>query len=173
MQALLRAHPRDEWPDHPNFAEATQNWMWAHLMFKDLVRALRESTEDFVDKDLDEQIYLARLARYGNALVGTLHGHHTWEDRKFFPELRDADHRFADGLDLLQADHELLDTTLDNFTRAANRTIQLADLAPAQMQDEAGQVLEDITRIGRFLDRHLNDEEDLAVPIILEYKLRG
>ncbi|MEX0285987.1 MAG: hemerythrin domain-containing protein [Paracoccaceae bacterium] len=173
MQALLRAHPRDTWPDHPNFAESVQNWMRAHLMFKDLTRALRESTEDFVDQRLDDTIYLTRLARYGNALVGNLHGHHTWEDRKFFPELREADRRFSEGLDLLEADHELLDAGLHDLTESANRTIKIAQLDPSQVRDEAAKVLEATTRIGTYLDRHLADEEDLAVPIILHHQLRG
>lgn len=173
MQALLRTHPRESWPDHPNFAASVQNWMGAHDMFQDLTRAIRESSEDLLDQDLDEQTYFSRLARYGNALIGNLHGHHTWEDRSFFPELRAADPRFDQGLDLLEADHAALDTRLDAFRGASNRAIQLATLDPSQVQDAAGVVLDEVTKIGQFLTRHLSDEEDLAVPIILQHKLRG
>ncbi len=173
MQALLRDYPRDTWPGHPNFAASIQNWLGAHAMFRDLTRALRESTEDFVDNDLEDAVFLSRLARYGNALVSNLHGHHTWEDRKFFPELRQADRRFDQGIDLLESDHEALDQELETFTRDSNRVIQLHSLDPTQVHQTATRVLDSTTRIEQLLTRHLADEEDLAVPILLHHKLRG
>lgn len=173
MQALLRDYPRDTWPGHPNFAASIENWMGAHHMFRDLAWLVRRDMERLLDKELDEDVHAERLGHFGNLLIGNLHGHHTWEDRKFLPELRAADRRFVQGLDLLESDHVLLDAQLDRFKTASNRLIQLQYLDPPQASGEAPEVLAAATAIEHLLDQHLADEEDLAVPILLHHKLRG
>lgn len=109
----------------------------------------------------------------GGALVGNLHGHHGWEDRSYFPELRAADPRFESGLDVLERDHADLDIVLEGFTRSANRAIKLIQLDETQARDEIGQLHGTARTIEAFLVRHLTDEEELAVPIILHHRLRG
>lgn len=173
MQTLLRDYPREAWPDHPNFARSIQNWMGAHTMFRQLADITRKDTESFLNKDMDRQDYANRLGHFGNLLVRNLHGHHTWEDRDFFPELGRAEDRLEHGLDMLEGDHVELDKVLDSFTRGANRVIKLADLDPGQMPEEAAAMHIHSVAIERFLHRHLADEEDLVVPIILHHKLRG
>lgn len=173
MRSLLRDYPRDAWPDHPNFAASIRNWMGAHQGFRQLATIVRQETETFLDKASDAPEYTARLGYFGNMLVRNLHGHHSWEDRNFFPELAAADPRFEPGLQVLEADHQALDTVLDRLTRAGNRAIQLGQLDETQMHDDAGQVHAAALDIESLLNRHLADEEDLAVPILLHHKLRG
>lgn len=173
MRILLRDYPRELWPDHPNFAESIQHWMGAHQMFRRLAALVEKDTELFLDKGRSTPDYAGRLAYYGNLLVRNLHGHHGWEDRAFFPELSRADDRFDHGLEVLESDHEALDALLDTFTVQANRTVQLAQLDETQVHDEAGIVHGISKSIGQFLDRHLGDEEDLVVPILLHHKMRG
>ena len=173
MQILLRDYPRVTWPENPNLARSTQNWMAAHSMFRQLAEIITQDTQGFLDKSSDPQHYARRLAHFGNLLVRNLHGHHHWEDRDFFPELEAADPRFATGLAMLEGDHAALDALLDRFTRTANRVVQLATLEETQMADEAGPLADISAGIERFLHRHLSDEEDLAVPILLHHRLRG
>lgn len=173
MQVLLRDYPRDAWPDNPHFTRSIQNWMGAHQMFRQLGEINANDTEAFLDRRISTDEYVGRLGYYGDQLVKNLHGHHTWEDRQFFPELSRADQRFDQGLETLESDHELMDNILDNFTRTANRVITLASLDESQVRDEAAKVHAYTQSIESFLNRHLQDEEDLVVPIILHHKLRG
>ncbi|KMW59815.1 hypothetical protein AIOL_004799 [Candidatus Rhodobacter oscarellae] len=173
MGLLLRDYPRDAWPGHPNFARSIQNWMGAHQMFRQLGEVTRKEAEGYLDKTRDPEDFAGRLGVYGNLLVRNLHGHHTWEDRSFFPELSEADDRFDHGLQMLEADHEVLDETLDRFTRAGNRVVKLIQLDEAQAREEAGALHGIASEIEGYLARHLSDEEDLVVPIILHHKLRG
>ena len=76
-------------------------------------------------------------------------------------------------MEILETDHGDLDKVLDDFTRAANRTIQLIQLDETAARDSAGEVHKAAETVEAFLARHLADEEDLAVPIILHHKLRG
>jgi hypothetical protein len=66
-----------------------------------------------------------------------------------------------------------LDVVLDSFTRTANRTIKLVQLDKKAAREDAGKLHGVAQTIEAFLQRHLTDEEELAVPIILHHRLRG
>ncbi len=172
MRLLLSDYPREAWPDHPNFAASIENWMGAHQMFRRLGDITRSETERYLDKTRDADDFAGRLSVYGNLLVRNLHGHHGWEDRSFFPELSRADPRFEAGLGMLEADHGVLDGVLDRFTHTGNRVVKLIQLDEAQARDEAGDLHRIASEIESYLARHLSDEEDLVVPILLHHKLR-
>lgn len=173
MRVLLHDYPRNAWEGNPHFKQATQNWLGAHQMFRRLADLVRSETERYLDRNRDADDFAARLSYYGDLLVRNLHGHHSWEDHSYFPELMAADPRFEVGLEILEKDHEALDVVLDRFTSVANRTIKLIQLDPKSAYDEAGKLHGEATTIEAFLARHLSDEEELAVPIILHHRLRG
>lgn len=173
LRFLLNAYPRDDWEQHPGFRDKTRQWMNAHQGFRRLAERVRQDTELLLDKGMEVDDYAARLSFLGGRLVGNLHGHHGWEDHVYFPELSAADARFDAGLEVLEKDHADLDVVLDDFTRQANRVIKLARLDERQAVDEAGALLGQSEVIEAFLKRHLSDEEELAVPIILHHRLRG
>ena len=172
MRILLDQYPRDGWQAHPNFALATQNWLGAHRMFRRLGEITRVDTERFLDRKKPAKEYASRLSYYGDLLARNLHGHHSWEDRYYFPEISAADRRFDMGIKILENDHQVLDKALDQFTNFANRVIQLIQLDEHNARDDAGPLHDNISAIERLLDRHLGDEEELVVPIILHHKLR-
>lgn len=173
MRVLLGQYPRDSWEAHPGFREKTQNWLGAHRMFRRLGKLVRTETELYLDRTSTSEEFAARLSYYGDALVQNLHGHHGWEDHSYFPELSAADPRFDAGLEILEKDHEVLDKVLDAFNSSANRTIKLIQLDDKQARHEAGNLHGLAETIEALLARHLSDEEELAVPIILHYRLRG
>ncbi|MBL4740234.1 MAG: hemerythrin domain-containing protein [Sneathiella sp.] len=173
MRSLLGQYPRDSWEAHPGFKEKTRHWLDAHQMFRRLAERVRLNIEAFLDHETDADKFARYLSHYGGILVGNLHGHHGWEDYSYFPELSAADPKFGAGLEVLEKDHVDLNFVLDSFTHTANRTIKLAKLDEAQAYEEAGELQGKSEMIEVFLKRHLSDEEELAVPIILHHRLRG
>jgi iron-sulfur cluster repair protein YtfE (RIC family) len=170
---LLADYPREAWPAHPHFAQSIRNWMGAHAGFRHYGRIVTDTTEHFIDRTVDPETYAERLAQVGGRLVGNLHGHHTWEDRSFFPEIREAEYRFDHGLETLEADHDVLDRTIETLTRQANRVIKLIQLDEGAARGEAASLHDSASQLEGFLSRHLTDEEDLIVPILLHHKMRG
>jgi iron-sulfur cluster repair protein YtfE (RIC family) len=173
LRTLLRDYPRDAWPDHPNFARSIRNWMGAHAGFRAASELLNAQSHQMLDRDIDPERFIANLGYYGRGLVQNLHGHQTWEDLKFFPELSSADDRFDHGLDMLETDHAEMDRLLDGFSRTMNRVLLLSQMAPDQVEDEMPELAEQTEALQGFLRRHLSDEEDLVVPILLHHKMRG
>jgi hypothetical protein len=85
LNHLINDYLRDAWDAHPNFAQSTQNCLGAHQAFCQLSDRCVSKTERILDEDMDAEHYGHILGRYGDSLVRNLHGHHTWEDRQFFP----------------------------------------------------------------------------------------
>ena len=173
MRVLLESYPRDSWDAHPGFRDKTRHWLGAHRMFRQLTARVRVDAETCLDRNIAPDDYAARLSYYGGILVGNLHGHHGWEDRSYFPELSAADPRFDAGLEILEQDHADLDIVLEAFITTANRAIAQIRTGAAEALDDVGRLHGTAETIEAFLQRHLSDEEELAVPIILHHRLRG
>lgn len=173
MRSLLHEYPRDAWESHAGFKDKTRQWLGAHQMFRRLSAAVRMDAESYLDGKTDARDYVGQLVHRGGALVGNLHGHHGWEDHSYFPELSAADSRFDAGLEILEKDHIALNEVLDSFTETANRAIGMIQLDDGKSHSEVGKLRTAAEAIESFLQRHLSDEEELAVPIILHHRLRG
>jgi len=173
MRSLLCDYPRDTWPAHPGFKDKTRQWLGAHQMFRRLSGIVREDIESYLTGNSDAQDYSARLSYLGGRLVGNLHGHHSWEDHSYFPELSAADARFDAGFLILEKDHIALNQALDRFVAIGNRAINLIQVGDKLAREKVARLHVVAETIETLLQRHLGDEEDLAVPIILHYRLRG
>ena len=165
LQLLLNDYPRDGWARHPQFHGLVSFWLDRHMMFRRLMEHMSRETEAMLDAERDARTFAQGVARYGGLFVEQLHGHHQIEDHHYFPILRQRDPRIARGFDLLDADHHALDGILARFVDQANAAIKAAtgpDPRPAAERLHHG--LQDLQRL---IERHLTDEEDLIVPVIL------
>ncbi|MEO0930593.1 MAG: hemerythrin domain-containing protein, partial [Pseudomonadota bacterium] len=70
--------------------------------------------------------------------------------------------------DILAKDHHDIDGRLAGFVDAANAVIRHADDRD-RLHSVAGAFRADLNTLERLLDRHLIDEEELVVPVILKY----
>ncbi|MGB3407624.1 MAG: hemerythrin domain-containing protein [Jannaschia sp.] len=159
LRVLLADHPRDGWRAHPEFGGLTQFWLDKHLGFRRMLTTLQSDLEGRVAGTLDPEVHASRLARLGSMFLQELHGHHGIEDAVYFPKMvaaaPDLDRAFA----LLDADHHELHEQLEGFAQTANGVLH--------RKMEAGRMLERVAVMDRFLERHLTDEEDVIVPVIL------
>lgn len=171
LRVLVSSYPRHIWDTDPGFDGLVRFWLDRHLMFRKLLDTLRTEAETRLDGAMDGGAYGNRLARLGGMFVNELHGHHMIEDHHYFPVLAERDARLSRGFALLDADHHALDSFLEGFVTSANGVLRAADEASAK--EATAPLLSDLTRLNRLLDRHLTDEEDLIVPVILKYGTDG
>jgi iron-sulfur cluster repair protein YtfE (RIC family) len=172
LRVLVEQYPRSGWEAHPEFNALTRFWLDRHLMFRRLQSLLLDETAGFLDRNRDPRRFGADLGRLGGAFLSELHGHHLIEDSHYFPILRAQDARLAAGFDLLDADHHALDGGLHALADATNGVLRGLD-ADARAIDPAARLKAELDRFALFLDRHLTDEEELVVPVILEYRGAG
>ena len=173
LRVLVREYPRDIWESHRNFDALTRFWLDRHLMFRDVLGRLRAGTEAYLDRGAEPRAFGSRTARMTGLLLGELHGHHQIEDAHYFPVLAGLERRLGAGFELLDADHHALDAHLHALaedTNATLRALQAGD--PAAGRDAAGALHARLGRFAGFLDRHLIDEEELVIPVILHHAPR-
>ncbi len=166
LRVLAEKYPRSGWKAHSNFDEMTGFWLDRHLMFRDLISRLQHQSEAYLDQPYAR--FAPELSRYTGFFLTQLHGHHSIEDDHYFPQFIKLDQRLEHGFALLDRDHHALDRHIQALAAQTN-----AVLAAVQANQDAkiptDRLLSAQRDFDRFLQRHLCDEEDIIVPLVLEY----
>ena len=168
LRVLLAEYPRAIWETDPGFDGLIRFWLDRHMMFRRVMVDMQEDARRLVDAKLEPAQYASRLSRYGGMFVNGLHEHHTIEDTHYFPKLSTKDPRIAGGFAILDKDHHDIDEHLNAFVASANGILQARDKREV-MQTLVGHFEAELSGLERLLDRHLNDEEELIVPVILKF----
>lgn len=172
LRTLSQAWPRANWAAHPHFDGLVRFWMDRHLMFRKLTELMQSDVQALLDGGIAPQAYAGRLSRFGGMFVNDLHMHHQIEDTHYFPKLSAAEPAFAAGFEILDRDHHAIDAHLERFVTGANAVLaKLED--DAALRERTGRFEADLAVVARLLDRHLCDEEELVVPVILKHGPEG
>ena len=172
LRVLVAEYPRAGWESDPGFDGLLRFWLDRHLMFRKIIQQLSDEAEGFLDTPDNPDRYAQRLGRLGGMFVDQLHGHHTIEDTQYFPKLIGLDARIESGFDILDKDHHAIDAHLNAFVAAANAVLQRRD-AVMRMHAEVGKFHQELAGLQKLLNRHLIDEEELVVPVILKHGFSG
>ena len=164
--ALLQRHPRAGWAAQAGMT--ARFWLERHAAFRDLGAALEEATEKFRGGGLAAGDFAAWFAPRLQTLLSELNGHHQVEDFHYFPVFRRAEPALAAGFDLLDRDHKTLHADLFATAEAANALLQALARTP-DTEAPAAAYAEASTTLLRRMARHLDDEEDLVIPLLIEH----
>ncbi|WP_050929006.1 hemerythrin domain-containing protein [Aestuariivita boseongensis] len=167
LRVLVREIPRAGWAEHQNYSQLIDFWLNRHMMFRQLLEQLTQDSQAALDRSMDPRTYKARLHRFGGLLINELHGHHMIEDMHYFPSMAKLDSRVSAGFDILDSDHHAMDAQLQRLAQGANDALQAGD--DAAVREGAGQFSKTLSDFAPLLNRHLLDEEELVVPVLLKY----
>jgi iron-sulfur cluster repair protein YtfE (RIC family) len=167
LRALIERYPRDTWQSHENLGGMAQFWLSRHAMFRELSASIAQGTAGFQEGQIAADEFSRWFAPRLQFFLEQLHAHHQIEDFHFFPIFRAADPRLARGFDVLEADHATLHENIDRSIETANGLIRA--VGNAQAEKAAGDGFAQASgTLMKGLVRHLDDEEDLIVPLILD-----
>lgn len=169
FRLILADLPRGNWQAHPEFNGLAAFWLDRHLAFRRMLAALVADLREVIDGRMAGETYASRLSRQGSRLIGDLMGHHQIEDDVYFPELARLEPRIARGFEMLDADHHALHGLIDRFVKGANAVLDEPN--GARQRGAVGHFLTDLTDFNRLLVRHLTDEEDLVLPVVLKHRV--
>ena len=99
-----------------------------------------------------------------------LDGHHRVESGHYFPMMRTVEPRIGAGLDLLDRDHDVIHEVLESLFQTALGFHRAVTAIQPDARDQAARLSDAIEASGPLLLRHLDDEEDIVIPLI---QLRG
>jgi iron-sulfur cluster repair protein YtfE (RIC family) len=168
LKVLIARYPREIWTSHGNLGSMAKFWLSRHDMFRELGVALDDAGVQFRDDKVGAREFAAFFAPRLQFFLQQLHAHHHIEDDHYFPIFRRADERLTRGFEILDRDHDELGAGIEASVTAANLFLRALEGPP----DEVKRAAEDYAKCGavllRGLTRHLDDEEDLIVPLILD-----
>ncbi|MBP0615917.1 hemerythrin domain-containing protein [Jiella mangrovi] len=171
LKRLLEKYPRETWDGHANIEGTARFWLSRHDMFRELGRALsealRQEREGQVAIEPFKQWFVPRLGFFLNEL----NGHHQIEDMHYFPAYQRAEPRLARGFELLDADHVTIHDDLERVAETANAFLEATsggDASSDASKRARDAYSEASERLLKRLLRHLGDEEDLIIPLILD-----
>ncbi|PWJ17397.1 hemerythrin domain-containing protein [Jannaschia seohaensis] len=159
LRALVGGPARPDWASHPEFGPLTQFWLERHMMFRKLLEQIRADATARADGKIAPEAYDRLLMQRGGLFLNELNGHHGIEDQVYFPKMVAAAPQVARAFELLDADHHELHEEIEGFAADANALLR--------RQAGAAALEARMDKMARFLDRHLTDEEDVVVPVIL------
>ncbi|MWB77840.1 hemerythrin domain-containing protein [Pseudooceanicola sp. 216_PA32_1] len=166
LRVLADLYPREIWTGHPNFGGLTAFWLERHLNFRQVLDTLIDGSERHLDRH--DPRYGHEMQRYTSFFLNQLHHHHMIEDQHYFPQFLPLDSRLEQAFELLDRDHHALDGHIHGLAEASNAVLKR--LAAGEDEKVAADLLLRHQRDFKvFLNRHLEDEEEIIVPVILEY----
>ena len=131
-------------------------------------RCSAEATEDFREAKLTPDEFRRFFAPRLQFFLQGLEGHHQIEDFQYFPIFRRAEPRLAKGFDVLEGDHEAIHADILRVVDAANELLGTIE-GDADRRRAATDAYADTSETpAQGPLRHLDDEEDLIVPVILD-----
>ena len=169
IREQLHGPPREQWREHPHYlisdARALQR---NHNSLKRQARQyhgalahLRELDDAQRQSPANRQL-LATVGNHGRSLLKNLHSHHGFEDSSVFPVLRLHHPRLTAGFELLENDHLALDALLHKVKGSLEQFSTLSH-DPWGLETAHRQA----AQLDTLLHRHMEDEEDIIVPIYL------
>jgi hypothetical protein len=170
---LLERHPRSSWPGERSPSVAF--WLEVHAHLRRDCAGLDAAGNDHArSRAPAAQLVVIAEARL-RGLVSRMHGHHQIEDFEYFPAFRRDEPRLATGFDRLEAEHADLgrdvasaEAALADLRAVVTRstdTRDAANVALARFTDAAQQLC-------ARLRSHLDAEEDLVIPLLIERQAR-
>jgi len=168
LRVLLEKYPRAVWQGHVNLGELARFWLHIHDGFRQAGMTLARGAADFREGRMTPAEYRSWLVPRLQTFLGHLEGHHNIEDYQFFPVFSAAEPRLVRGFEVLETDHGNIHAAMqESFDSAtaflgASEADRDALIRAADRYADAGQAL--LKKLGR----HLEDEEDLIIPLILD-----
>ena len=168
LRVLIARFPREQWEGHANLGAMAGFWLSRHAMFRELSAMVEDIAAQFRAGAMPAAEFPRQLVPRLQFLLSQLSVHHQIEDLHYFPIFLAADERLARGFDVLEGDHDAIHDDM-------GRTVEMAN---ALLRSLAGNT-DALTRCGDAyaqasgalltgLIRHLDDEENLIVPLILD-----
>jgi len=172
LRVLVARFPREQWQGHANLGEMARFWLSRHAMFRELAATIQAVETQFREGALSPAEFPRHFVPRLQFLLSQLNVHHQIEDLHYFPIFRAAEARLARGFDVLEGDHHAIHADMEQTAQKANAVLRALSANPAGEPQALRRYGDDYAAASgsllKGLIRHLDDEEDLIVPLILD-----
>jgi hypothetical protein len=167
LRLLADRYPREVWTGHANLGQMARFWLQRHDMFREIGAALTQASAAFREGTATAEDFRAWFPPRLQFFLQQLHAHHQVEDLHYFPVFQAAEGRLARGFDVLEADHRVIHEAIEGAIGTANAFIAAPPEPDALRRAGDAYAAAGDALLGK-LTRHLTDEEDLIIPLVLD-----
>jgi len=168
LRVLVKDYPREIWMAHDNLGAMARFWLQRHDMFREFGSLLLTSVNDFREGHSNEQQFGQFFVPRLRLFLQQLNAHHHIEDEHYFPVFVKAETRLTKGFDLLDSDHHIIHDALHDNADHADAMLQSLKDGRDKALSAADRYADNTQHLISMLLRHLEDEEDLIIPVILD-----
>ena len=168
LRVLIARFPREQWQGHANLGEMARFWLSRHDMFRELATMIQAIEMQFRAGEFLAAEFPRQLVPRLQFLLSQLGVHHQIEDLHYFPIFRAADKRLARGFDVLEGDHHAIHADMAATADTANALLRALQGNADALRRCGDAYAAASGALIKGLIRHLDDEEDLIVPLILD-----
>ena len=168
LRLFLDRHPREAWPPRADLGGVTRFWLDIHDGFRGFGDKLGSATGQFREGLVTPTHFRSWFAPRLEMFLSHLNGHHQIEDHQYFPLFVAAEPRLQRGFEVLESDHAVIHAAMDQVVEAANGFLRVDPGETDRLRFAGDEYAGASDRLLAMLTRHLGDEEDLIVPLILE-----
>ena len=165
---LLEGLPRDRW--HGNeVANMARFWLQMHSGFRREVAHMDALTGQWRSGALALPDLHRQLIPTLQQFLQHLDGHHNIETHHYFPTMRQVEPRIGAGIDLLDRDHDAIHGQLETLFQSGQAFHQAIATNAPLTSDAAARLADAIDAASSPLARHLEDEEDIVIPLLVRH----
>jgi hemerythrin-like domain-containing protein len=168
LRYLLARYPREIWQSHANIQGMAGMWLERHDFFRATAGLLTGAIADYREGRTAAAEFARFFAPRLDFFLGHLEGHHHVEDAYYFPVFAAAENRLKRGFDILDTDHHAIHVALERNADAAGAFLRALEEDTDRQRFAADDYADENARLVAMLTRHLGDEEDLIIPLILD-----
>jgi len=165
---LVQELPRLRWHE-PQVGTMARFWLQMHSGFRRENATMAGLTAKWRVGDLPAADLHRQLIPTLQGFLQHLDGHHNIESHHYFPTMRRVEPRIGAGIDLLDRDHDAIHGHLDTLYQAGLAFHQAVAGNTAMASDAATRLSDVLEQVERPLLRHLEDEEDIVIPLITRH----
>ena len=165
MRAQLERHPHAAWREDPS--PAARFWLEVHDGFRRDSDGLVALLEEHRRRRAAAELAVVTGRRLESMIV-RLRGHHEIEEFEYFPAFRALAPKLAPGLDVLASDHARLQRHVDEALAALSELVAAVENDAAATAWATDRYAARTDELCRAIVRHLDDEEELIIPLLLE-----
>ena len=168
LRVLLDRYPREKWDAHANLGDMARFWLSRHAMFREVSGAIDQIASQFRAGQLLPAEFARQFVPRLQFILDQLNVHHQIEDLHYFPIFRKADARLLRGFDVLENDHHHIHADMARTAETANALLRALAGDADRLRRCSDDYADASASLLKGLVRHLDDEEDLIVPLILD-----
>ena len=168
LSFLLEKHPRKIWRQSGGLSAMGRFWLKRHSFFRELGSALGKSVHALKEDNFEAVSFAQWFSPRLELFLGELEGHHQIEDMHYFPIFIAEEPRLKRGFEILDSDHHHIHTLLERNASAGRQFAGALIAGGDRLRFAADDYAQEAERLLTGLMRHLEDEEDLIVPLLIE-----